>query len=452
MDLFEEKIQSYIRRYELIAEDETVIVAFSGGADSMALLNALVSLGYNCRAAHCNFHLRGEESNRDMRHAIHMAQKLGVDYDVIDFDVESYKKEHGVSTEMACRELRYEWFGKLKEQHNPAVIAVAHHRNDNIETMLLNLLRGTGITGLTGMKPRHDDIIRPMLDCTRKDVEAYLQRTKTDYVTDSTNLENDVKRNKLRNLILPEIYAQFPDAENTISKTIENLRLNLDLYSAGIKALATKYVSGNIIKLSQLIVEQKCASTLLFEIIREYGFNASQAEDIISSGHSGRRFESSTHYAVIDRGRLLIYPIKQDLSELQEPQPRQEYTITLNYNKSASYPVNLTFEEIENKDITFDRTGQTLYLDASAMEGNASFEVRRWRNGDKMRPYGMKGRKLVSDILSDAKLSVIDKENIWVLTRNEEILWVIGLRTSSLFPVTPTTKKVVKICYFNKSM
>lgn len=448
MDLFETKIHDYIKRHELIRADEKVIVAFSGGADSMALLNVLVSLGYDCRAAHCNFHLRGEESNRDMRHALSVAKQLGVECDVIDFDVESYQKEHGVSLEMACRELRYEWFEKLRTKYSPAVIAVAHHRNDNIETMLLNLLRGTGIAGLCGMKPRHDNIIRPMLECTRKEVEDYLARFNIEYVTDSTNFENDVKRNKLRNLVLPEIYALFPDAENTMAKTIENLRLNLDLYSAGVKALSQKYVSGTTIKLSQLIAEQECASTLLFEIIREYGFNASQADDIIASGHSGRRFESQTHSAIIDRGRLLIYPLKNDSQETQQ----QEFTIKLCHNKNASYPINLTFEEIENKDIVFDRSGETLYLDYSAMDGNAKFEVRRWQNGDKMQPYGMKGRKLVSDILTDAKLSIIDKENVWVLTRNEEILWIIGLRTSCHFPVTLNTKKVIKICYFNKSV
>lgn len=448
MDLFEDKIQNYIKQYDLIKEGEKIIVAFSGGADSMALLNVLVALGYDCRATHCNFHLRGEESNRDMRHALSTAKQLGIECDVIDFDVESYQKKHGVSLEMACRDLRYNWFEKLRTNHSPAAVAVAHHRNDNIETMLLNLLRGTGITGLTGMKPRHNNIIRPMLDCTRKEVEAYLNRLNIDYVTDSTNLENDVKRNKLRNLILPEIYALFPDAENTMAKTIENLRSNFELYSAGIEALSSEYVIDSTIKLSQLIAEQECASTLLFEIIRKYGFNASQTDDIIASCHSGRRFESLTHQAIIDRGNLLIYPLKHDSQETQQ----QEFTIKLCHNKNASYPINLTFEEIENKDIVFDRTGYTLYLDYSAIDSNAKFEVRRWQNGDKMQPYGMKGRRLVSDILSDAKLSIIDKENVWVLTRNEEILWVIGLRTSCHFPVTPATKKVIKICYFNKSV
>ncbi|MDE6491207.1 MAG: tRNA lysidine(34) synthetase TilS, partial [Muribaculaceae bacterium] len=221
MDELEHKVLQSIARHRLIADDtRPVIVGLSGGADSVALLATLTALGYRCVAAHCNFGLRGEESIRDRDHSRAIADRLGCEWITTEFNTRAYMLQNGISLEMACRDLRYNWFAEQLNALGAQAIAVAHHRDDNIETLMLNLLRGSGIRGLRGMRPRNGDIIRPLLECTRSDITAYLERRAIPYITDSSNLENDVARNRLRNIVLPCIYREFPQAPDTISRTI----------------------------------------------------------------------------------------------------------------------------------------------------------------------------------------------------------------------------------------
>ena len=437
MDLLTSHIKSSIKRNSLIADGDKVIVTLSGGADSVALLSALVALGYNCIAAHCNFHLRGDESDRDCAFVQSLAQSFGVECVVKHFDVAQYERDNKVSTEMACRELRYEWFEQLRQQYAPAVIAVAHHRDDNIETFFLNLLRGTSIAGLTGMAPRNGHIIRPMLDCTRQDVEQYLANKGLDYVTDSTNSQNDYRRNRLRNIILPMLNEQFPGASNAITATIAMLGDNEAIYRAAIDNARNRYVSGNTINLNSLIGNEQQASTVLFELIRPMGFNYTQASDIIASVHeSGRQFFADQYTATTHRGALLI--TANCCSECQE------YAIDLSHNITT--PINLSVEILPyNGSMAKPTSASTIMLDATVLDGNPQFMLRHWREGDRIAPFGMKGTKKISDIFTDAHLSIVEKQNIWLLTRNDEILWVIGHRTSRHYPVTAHTTSIITI-------
>lgn len=218
MNAFEEKTLRYIHRHMPAVANGKILAAVSGGADSVALLRVLAALGCNCIAAHCNFHLRGDEADRDEAFVRKLCHDIDIELRCTDFDVEAYKKSHGVSTEMACRELRYDWFERQRAALGCSVIAVAHHRDDNIETFFLNLVRGSGITGLAGIKPCNGKIVRPLLGSSRDEIINYLKTLGQDYVTDSTNLENDYARNKIRNVMLPEISRLFPSAMAEIGR------------------------------------------------------------------------------------------------------------------------------------------------------------------------------------------------------------------------------------------
>ncbi len=436
MELLTSKIQQSLDTHSLIGSGETVIVTLSGGADSVALLSVLVTLGYPCIAAHCNFHLRGDESDRDCRHACLIAERLGVEIVTRDFDVPQYEREHKVSTEMACRELRYRWFEQLRQQYAPAVIAVAHHRDDNIETFFLNLLRGTGIAGLSGMAPRNGNIIRPMLDCTRADIEQYLLSARLPYVTDSTNALNDYRRNRLRNIILPMLDEQFPGSRQAIASTIAMLRDNEAIYRRAIGNARDNYCNGNTINLASLAADMPQAATMLFELTRCYGFNHSQAVDMVNAAAtSGRQFHSDTHTATTHRGSLIITPNAPDTCD--------SYTIDL--SRDVTFPIGLSVTTTDGGTVGIPHSPDTIILDASVLDGNPRFILRRWQPGDRMSPFGMKGSKKLSDIFSDAHMSLIDKQDTWILTRDGIILWIVGVRASRHFAVTPSTTRVITI-------
>ncbi len=438
MQDFRFKIEKVLKELCRVRDGSKVLVALSGGADSVALLDVLVALDYECVVAHCNFHLRGEESNRDCAYAVALADSIGIKIYVKDFDVPEYEKSHGVSTEMACRELRYKWFEELRIETKSDIIAVAHHRDDNIETFFLNLLRGTGITGLTGMAYINGHIVRPMLDCTRAEIEQYLSDRHINYVIDSTNLQNDFKRNKLRNVILPIIESHFPGACDAITMTISNLRENEAIYRCHITEIIKRYKDNSAIDISALIANEANVETLLFEILKPYGFNFTHVQDIITSKErSGKRFYAESYEALLDRGRLM-------LSKNIQSNEDEEYTIEL--EQSIYKPINLNISIVENhKDLTFKTDANSVFFDAEILSDDAEFKLRHWQKGDRFAPFGMGGTKKLSDIFSDAKLSLDAKSKIWLLTRNNEIIWIIGLRASRHFSVKETTKRVLQI-------
>jgi len=445
LDPLELSVRDVIARDGLLVPgDVPVVVGLSGGADSVALLSILCVLGYRCVAVHCNFHLRGDEAMRDQRHALSVAEAVGAQCRVVDFDTRAYMNSHRVSLEMACRELRYDYFDRFLNEIGAQAIAVAHHRDDNVETFFLNLLRGTGLRGLRGMLPRQGNVIRPLLGAMRSEIERYLQRRGLTYVTDSSNAVNDVMRNRLRNIVLPAIRREFPDADRAIAATINILRQNEMVYDGAIEEASRKYQSENgDIALSALAQEHPAAVTVLFELLREYGFTASQTADMIRSYESsGRRFLTETHEALINRGTLLL----RRLSDMDAP-------VECNIDDVADpsqWPVPCSVERIGFSDFKPLRgAADTIYVDVRALDGDPVWMIRPWRNGDRMKPFGMSGSRKLSDIFSDAKLSIDDKRNIRVLTRNGEIMWVLGIRASRLFAVSADTSEILKVTLLN---
>ncbi len=443
MDEFILRIGQEIDSESLIARRENgsadVIAALSGGADSVALLVVLKELGYRCVAAHCNFHLRGEESDRDMNYAEKIAALYACDYRCIHFDVEKYKKEHGVSTEMACRELRYDWFRRLSEEYSGIPVAVAHHRDDNEETLFLNLLRGTGLTGMCGMRAKNGIFVRPMLKVGRNEIEEFLAERSIPFVVDSSNLENDVKRNRLRNVVLPTLRKQFPDADAGIQHTISDLTRNQSLYHEAVNVLSKKYIdaSGRI-SVALMSDEVENSSMLLYEMIKARGFSYLQACDVMKSPFSsGRRFYSRTHEMTVDRGTVIL----ETRDEIGE-EPEIHFTID---EKGGGAPDGFVARFVKREEMVPDRTGKTIYMDAAVLNQEPEFTLRGWREGDRIRPYGMRGSRLVSDIMTDAKLSLNEKRRIRILEVNGEIAWVVGLRASRHYPVTHETDNVLSI-------
>lgn len=414
-----EKVTQYINREQLFMPTDKVLVALSGGADSVALLCLLQASGYDCEAAHCNFHLRGAESDRDEAFVRRLCAKRHVPLHIVHFDTLRTAEERHISIEMAARKLRYEWFEQLRRETGASVTAVAHHQDDSVETLLLNLIRGTGINGLRGIRPKNGHIVRPLLCLSRKEITGYLDRIGQDYVTDSTNLQDEYTRNKIRLNLLPLMQEINPSVKESILSTAEHLDEASALYRKGIDEGIKRVRTAEGILIGPLMLEP-APETLLFEILYPLGFNAAQVRDIYRTldGQPGKSV-SSEHWRVVkDRKLLLIEPRHQ---MVQPALAMEEQTFT--------------------PDFAIPRDKTTACFDADKLPHPLS--LRPWRHGDSFIPFGMKGKKKVSDYMTDRKFSLPRKERQWVLCCGEDIIWLVGERTDNRFRIDAATKRVL---------
>lgn len=435
------QIEQSIAANALLHRRGKVIVACSGGADSVALLAALTEAGYDCVAAHCNYHLRGAESMRDADHVLGIAAKLDVDVYLKDFDVDARRQATGESLEMACRALRYDWFRSLLDRDNAQAVAVGHHREDQIETFFLNLLRGTGIAGLTGMAPRNGDIVRPMLDCSRADIEDYLRSRGLSWVDDSTNAGVDFARNRIRNRLMPLLAELFDRPGDAILRTMAMLRDNRAVYDRAIasaRAAYTDQATGDI-DLTALTAAEPQAGVLLFEMLRGEGFNRTQTDDMLSAAvHDGGHFTApgTGHAREVDHGRLRAPHAAQQLPD---------EAVEIVPGRDILSPVSITVTRHDITEFKPERDPHVIYIDACALDSGHTWLLRHRRRGDRMVPYGMQGSKLVSDIYAEARLSAAAKRNAWLLTCDDKIVWAVGLRGSNLFTVGPGTRRYLRL-------
>ena len=427
--MFVDKIQSFIKERDLIEPTLPVLVALSGGADSVALLRVLMTMGYDCQAAHCNFHLRGDESNRDERFVTLLCHELGVPLEVKHFDVEGCMRERHISMEMACRELRYSWFEELMSAHQCGCIAVAHHSDDNIETFFLNALRGTGLAGVAAMKPRNGNVVRPLLCVSRGEIVAWLHELGQSFVTDSTNLENDALRNRLRNVVLPALYGEFPGAQSSLLTTIENLSRCNDLYreSVGVMRNIVSDRDGDSLTIDlEILASFDNREMLLYEILKPLGFNAGQCALMLTCG-VGRHFVSQSHKAMINRNTIEVIPIAENDDKVYVISLDEhviEKPVRIEVDRINNTPFLPTMVDGKNK-VAFDNE----LLDCSQVV------LRHWREGDRFKPFGMHGTKLVSDLFTDLKLSEKEKHDAWLLDADGQIVWVLGYRASQHYAV-----------------
>ncbi|MEG1562476.1 MAG: tRNA lysidine(34) synthetase TilS [Bacteroides sp.] len=420
----EHRIAQYIHQEKLFNAEDKILVALSGGADSVALLRLLLSMGYTCEAAHCNFHLRGEESDRDETFVRELCQQLGIYLHITHFQTEAYAAAHHLSIEMAARELRYAWFARTKESSGAAVIAVAHHQDDSVETLLLNLIRGTGINGLLGIGARNGDVVRPLLCINRQEITDYLQSIGQAYVTDSTNLQDEYTRNKIRLNLLPLMQEINPSVKESILDTARHLSQAACIYHHGIEEGKKRVLTTKGICIAALQNEPSPAA-LLFEIVHPLGFNSAQSKDLLASleGQSGKQFQSKAWRIIKDREWLLIEKQKKETDESLPPFKLVKEVMA--YTPHFIIP--------REKDVAC--------FDAGKLNGTLS--LRKWQAGDTFVPFGMKGSKRVSDYLTDRKFSLAQKEHQWVLCCNTQIAWLVGERTDNRFRVDEETKSVV---------
>lgn len=421
--MLKHRIERYIIEKELFGHNDRLIVALSGGADSVALLKILLSLGYNCVAAHCNFHLRGEESNRDEAFVRKLCAGVSVPLEVVHFQTADYAKSKGLSIEMAARELRYGWFDEIRHKHNAAYIAVAHHKDDSVETFLLNLSRGTGINGLKGIMPKNGFIVRPLLEVGREDIMEYLNCLGQDYVTDSTNLENVYTRNKIRLDIIPLFKQINPSFCDSVSETASRLADVAAIYkSAVLSSIKRVMVSSDSVSIEKLL-DEVSPQAVLFEWLSPLGFNSSQIKDIEKSlkSTSGKMFYSNEWILLRDRDTLLLKKNGTNKNKLK---------------------LNVRTFSVDS-DFRVPKCRDKAYLDADKLSGE--LKLRKWQSGDKFVPYGMKGFKKVRDFLRDRKFSMFEKENVMVVTSGEDIVWLVNERTDNRFCIDSNTKNVIEV-------
>lgn len=421
------KVKDYIKKHKLLSLSDLYIVALSGGADSVALLLLLDEMGYKVHALHCNFHLRGEESDRDERFCEDLCLKKNIPFHRIHFDTLMYAETHKMSVEMAARELRYRYFEQLRKDIGAEGICVAHHQDDTVETVLLNLVRGTGLRGLTGIQPRNGAILRPLLCVTRTEIEAYLATKQQDYVTDSTNLETDFVRNKIRLQVVPLLRQLNPAVSENIVRTAEHLTEAQKV----LDAVVDTYKGSNQLDLCAL-QQVGSAEYIVFEWLKQYGFNGSQVQQVISA-ETGSIFSSPTGYEVLkDRDRLLVEPTIMAFTPIRIP---EEGTYVLPDDRRLNVRRSNPFVSKDSHEATLD-----------ARQIRFPLTVRRVEEGDWMIPYGMTGRKLLSDLMTDLKMSLFDRRRqLVVLDAQGAVVWAIGLRTDHRCRVTDATQEVIAI-------
>ena len=404
------------------------LVAISGGADSVCLLLKMIEEGRSVEAVHCNFHLRGDESDRDEAFVVSLCQRLGVPMHRVHFDTKEYAALHKVSIELAARELRYRYFEQLRQDIGAEAIMVAHHRDDNVETVLMNMVRGTGIRGMAGIRPVNGHILRPLLDMSRADIEAYLARKGETYVTDSTNLEDDATRNKFRHHVIPLLQSLNPKASENIHSTSRHIADAEKILSWAIsRARHDVFLSPSLIDIDKLL-SFVSPSYLLNEICRDYGFTPSQCDDMLaaaSASHVGATFLSSTHIAAIATvgGSLCIQfaPKSAQPKEYRLPEPGI-------YRLADGLSLTLEKTDISD-DFRISKSPEVATLDINKVK--FPLTLRPIRQGDRFTPFGMKGTKLVSDYLTDIKCSVIDRQRQMVVEdATGMIIWLVGRRTN----------------------
>ncbi|MDO5665249.1 MAG: tRNA lysidine(34) synthetase TilS [Bacteroidia bacterium] len=431
-----QKIKTYIAEKSLFEADTTLIVGLSGGADSMVLLDVLTLLGYRCIAAHCNFHLRGEESDDDARFVKKWCKENDIEFTSIDFDTKQYAADKKISIEMAARELRYSWFEVIRKQFVADAIAVAHHKDDSVETVLLNLIRGTGISGLSGISPKNGKIVRPMLCVTRTEIENYLREREIPFRTDSTNHEDIYTRNHIRLNILPMLQKINPSVSESIFRTSENVAEAEKVYKEAIDNDLKSVLLNDKIDIEKL-KQTVSPSSVLFEILSPLGFHPSVIEDVNNAmdASPGKVFYSSARRLIKDRDYFLIDKINK--SEYDN----QTFLIDLTTQEILN-PIRL---EIKVTDVpkSIDKSNNILYADADKL--SFPLVLRKWQSGDWFIPFGMKGRKKLSDFFTDQKFNLKQKEETWILLSGEDVVWVVGYRSDNRFKITSNTKKVVQI-------
>ncbi len=431
--------RSYIESENLFQPTDHILLAVSGGIDSVVMVELFSRVKFNFSIAHCNFSLRGKESNEDEVFVKDLANHKEVKFFTKKFETKKYAADHSSSIQMAARDLRINWLEEILNQHNFTYYATAHHLDDQIETFFINLLRGTGISGLHGIKPKTGNLIHPMLFTYRKDIEEFAKQEKITFRVDSSNIKTDYTRNKIRHDLISVIKGINENYQDIFTSNIRRLKQNEEVYRQYINIVSDQLVSRDEenIKISiKDLIKYQPATTFLYEIIVPFGFNSSQSADIIESIGltAGKQFYSKTHRLVIDREFIIIQENRNSLD--------QTFIITDETNEiDHLFKLKILKFEIETSFI-ISKDPKVALLDAEKI--TFPLKIRKWKQGDYFYPLGMENRKLVSDFFTDIKFSIIDKENTWIMTSEDKIVWIIGHRIDNRFKITDSTSQIIE--------
>ena len=444
-----EKLLKYIDSKELFLPGNKILLAVSGGADSVLLTELFHKAGFDYGIAHCNFHLREEESDTDESFVKDLATKYNAVFYCVHFDTKEYAVEKGISIEMAARELRYKWFNKILEKESYDYIATAHHLDDETETFFINLIRGTGIAGLHGIASKKGKLIRPLLFVYKQDILDYCDENKIAYRTDSSNKSTEYVRNKIRHKIIPELKEINPSFLSNLHETIEYIKNTETIFNYYVNKKRSKIVKEKDDKAYISIPGLKRLKPLeayLYEFLAPFNFNKTVVKEVLNSLDmiSGKEFLSPTHRLIKDRNSLIITDRKEQ-SAISYQLSAVSYQINSETDK-IDIPIKLNFTKSSySKDTVISKDKLTATLDIAKLE--FPLLLRQWRQGDYFYPFGMTKKKKLSRFLIDEKVSLPDKENIWLLCSGLKIIWVVGHRSDNRFRVTERTTELLTIKY-----
>jgi tRNA(Ile)-lysidine synthase len=434
-----ERFQQNIQALGLTEPGKKVLLAISGGIDSIVMMHLFHRAKFNCSIAHCNFQLRDKESDGDETFIREQCANLSFQVFVSRFETREYAAENHLSIQMAARQLRYAWFDNLAKAHQFDFIAVAHNRDDSLETFFINLGRGTGIGGLTGIPPISGNIVRPLMFASRSHIEQYAAENNISHREDSSNASDKYLRNYIRHKIIPAFEEVFPHFRESQSQNLEKLNDANLLYQHAIHLLQTNIVreENHFVYIDiPLLLQSPAPQTLLFEILRRYSFSSASIDEIfqIAQAIPGKQFCSSTHKLIKDRDCYIISKLEH---EHQTKYYIEEHTPTIHT------PIHLTFEKQIREGFTIEKDPAIAQLDYEKLA--FPLILRKWQAGDYFVPLGMKGMKKLSDFFIDLKISVIEKEHTWLLTSADQIVWIVGKRIDDRFKIMDTTENVLKI-------
>lgn len=437
MDNFITKFQDFITANELFAPDERVLLAVSGGVDSVVMCHLFHLAGFDFGIAHCNFQLRGEASEGDAIFVKALAAKLGVPFFSKSFDTQAFADEQKISIQMAARELRYAWLEDIRQRHDYQQIATAHHLNDSIETFFYNFAKGTGIRGLQGIPMKNGRIIRPLLFATKDEILAFANAKNLAYRADASNEESKYDRNKIRHHVIPTLREINSDFEQTSAGNLRRIQETMHLFDwalAQIRREAVAETSGGIrMDVAKVLEHQPAVQTILYEFLNPFGFHADQIGQMLESfeRQSGAIFYSETHRLLVDREFFVIE--KQTFDTGQE-----QFVISAGTREFRTDVGNFTFAYKTGRPETFTSDSFIVHLDAEKI--TFPLTLRHWQAGDFFYPLGLSGsRQKLQDFFTNQKLSRFEKERVWLLLSGNEICWVVGHRLDERFKITDET-------------
>jgi tRNA(Ile)-lysidine synthase len=431
-----EALKTYIKSVGLFKGGKKLLLAVSGGVDSVVLVHLIAELNLTFEIAHCNFCLRKKDADEDQLFVENLAKQFGVRSHVNSFNTEQYARANKISIQMAARDLRFSWFNQLISEKDFSCVVLGTHVNDAIETFILNATKGTGIAGLRGILPKNDTIVRPLLFATKLQIETYAKENDIEFREDKSNESTKYLRNKIRHQIIPVLQEINPSLESTFIQNFSNLNFAERIYLEKIEAVKKSTITiedGVTIVNIKRLKQNTDSIYYLYELLKPYGFTFSDCENIIQTNTSGKQFFAGKHLLLVNRDQLLVKEVKninRSIALIKED--------TVN----ISTPVCLHFSHIKTPN-NLKLPPEIALLDIAKI--SFPLEVRPWQYGDSFYPLGMSQKKKLSDFLIDKKISLVDKENVCVLTSNDKIVWVIGHRIDNRYKVSEPTSHVLKI-------